>query len=187
MNHFCALTGIILVCSTTVMAQDGDKPANLFKQLDQNNDGKLVADEIPEKQARFFERLVRIGDADKNGELTQAEFSKATSETADAPSRNPNGNGPGRRPGVSAPGQIDPLEFFKRLDKNGDGKVAKSELPDQFAQRLAPAFEKLGKDEITLEEFQKLRQQQASKGPLFLNQFPSRTRSPMHYEAVIPG
>lgn len=164
MKRFCMLTGIVLACSTTAMTQDGDKPESLFKQLDKNSDGKLVADEILEKQTRFFERLVRIGDADKNGELTQAEFSKATSETADAPSRNPNGNRPGRRPGVSSPGQFDPLELFKRLDKNGDGKVAKSELPDQFAQRLAPAFEKLGKDEITLEEFQKLRQQYEGNG-----------------------
>lgn len=109
MKRFCMLTGIVLACSTTAMTQDGDKPESLFKQLDKNSDGKLVADEILEKQTRFFERLVRIGDADKNGELTQAEFSKATSETADAPSRNPNGNRPGRRPGVSSPGQFDPL------------------------------------------------------------------------------
>lgn len=163
MKCFCTLTGIILACSTAVLGQDG-KPGNLFKQLDKNSDGKLVADEIPEKQSRFFERLVRIGDADENGELSQAEFSKATSENADAPARNLNGNGPGRRPGVSASRQFDPVEFFKRLDRNGDGKVAKSELPDQFAQRLAPAFEKLGKDEITLEEFQKLRQQFEKNG-----------------------
>lgn len=164
MKRFCMLTGIVLAFSTAAMAQDDKKTDGLFKQLDKNSDGKLVADEIPENQSRFFERLVRIGDADKNGELTQAEFSKATSETADAPPRNPNGNGPGRRPGASAPRQFDATEFFKRLDKNGDGKVAKNELPDQFAQRLAPAFEKLGKDEITLEEFQKLRQQYDGNG-----------------------
>lgn len=164
MKRFCMLTGIVLACSTVATAQDDKKTDGLFRQLDKNSDGKLVADEIPEKQTRFFERLVRLGDADKNGELTQSEFNKATEETADAPPRNPNGNGPGRRPGSSAPRQFDATEFFKRLDKNGDGKVAKSELPDQFAQRLAPAFEKLGKDEITLEEFQKLQQQAEGNG-----------------------
>lgn len=164
MNRFCMLTGIVFTSFSAVMAQDGDKPEDLFKQLDKNNDGKLVADEIPEKQSRFFERLVRIGDADKDGELSKAEFGKATSETTDAPAQNPNGNAPGRRPGNSGQRQFDATEFFKRLDKNGDGKVAKSELPDQFAQRLAPAFEKLGKDEITLGEFQKLRQQNDGNG-----------------------
>ena len=164
MKRFCMLTGIVLACSTVATAQDDKKTDGLFRQLDKNSDGKLVADEIPEKQTRFFERLVRLGDADKNGELSQAEFNKATSETADAPPLNPNGNGPGRRPGVSAPRQFDATEFFKRLDKNSDGKLAKSELPDQFAQRLAPAFEKLGKDEITLEEFQQLRQQYEGNG-----------------------
>lgn len=178
MKRFCMLTGIVLAISTVATAQDDRKTDGLFKQLDKNSDGKLVADEIPEKQTRFFERLVRLGDADKNGELTQSEFNKATAETADAPTRNPNGNGPGRRPGVSAPRQFDAAEFFKRLDKNGDGKVAKSELPDQFAQRLAPAFEKLGKDEITLEEFQKLRQQYEGNGSRMQGGRPSQMGNP---------
>ncbi len=178
MKRFCMLTGIVLAISTVATAQDDRKTDGLFKQLDKNSDGKLVADEIPEKQTRFFERLVRLGDADKNGELTQSEFNKATAETADAPTRNPNGNGPGRRPGVSAPRQFDAAEFFKRLDKNGDGKVAKSELPDQFAQRLAPAFEKLGKDEIALEEFQKLRQQYEGNGSRMQGGRPSQMGNP---------
>lgn len=159
MKRFCMLTGIVLACSTTAIAQDAKKTDDLFKQLDKNSDGIIVADEIPEKQTRFFERLVRLGDADKNGELTQSEFNQATSETVDAPPASGIADRAGRRPGNSEARQFDAAEFFKRLDKNSDGKVARSELPESFAQRLAPLFAKLGKDAVTLEEFQKARQQ----------------------------
>ena len=164
MKRFCMLTGILLACSIAATAQDGKQTDDLFKKLDKNGDGKIVVDEIPGKQTRFFERLIRLGDADKNGELTQPEFNKATSETVDAPPASGNADRAGRRPGDSGARQFDAAEFFKRLDKNNDGKVAKSELPDFMAQRFAPAFEQLGKDAITLEEFRKMRQQMERTG-----------------------
>jgi Ca2+-binding EF-hand superfamily protein len=164
MKRFCMLTGIVLSCSIVATAQDGEKTTDLFKQLDKNNDGKVVADEVSKEQARFFDRLVRLGDADKNGELTQSEFTKATSETVDAPPAGRNPAGADRRPGNSGGQQFDAAAFFKRLDKNGDGKLAKSELPEQFAERLAPAFESLGKDSMTLQEFQEIRQKMDRAG-----------------------
>lgn len=147
------LTGIVLTCSISATAQDADSPADLFKTLDANNDGKLVADEIPAEQVRFFERLVRLGDADSNGELTRSEFTKATTDSVAGGS--PADNSRARRPGNP---QFDGREFFSRLDRNGDGKLSRNELPEQIAERLGPAFEKLGKDALTLEEFQQLRQ-----------------------------
>ncbi|NQV25398.1 MAG: hypothetical protein HQ518_13640 [Rhodopirellula sp.] len=164
MKRFCMLTGIVLASSASVFAEDGPKPGEIFKQLDKNNDGKLVKDEVSEEQTRFFERLLRLGDADKNGELTESEFTKAASETAVTPPAGGNGAGPGRRPGNPGGQQFDAAGFFKRLDQNGDGKVTKSELPEALAERLAPAFEKLGKDAFTLEEFQQFRQQAERNG-----------------------
>lgn len=164
MKRFCMLTGFVLSCSIVASAQDSNKTTDLFKQLDKNNDGKIVADEVSKDQTRFFERLVRIGDTDKNGELTQSEFAKATSETVDARPAARNPAGAGRRPGNSGGQKFDATAFFKRLDKNGDGMLAKSELPEQFAERLAPAFEKLGKNVLTLQEFQQLRQKMDRAG-----------------------
>jgi Ca2+-binding EF-hand superfamily protein len=158
MKRICLLTGITLACSVAATAQDDKNTDDLFKQLDKNNDGKLVADEIPEDQTRFFKRLVRLGDADENGELTRSEFTKATSENTNNPPAPQNAAGAGRRPGNPQARQAEASEFFKRLDRNGDGKVALSELPEQLASRLAPAFESLGKDAVTLEEFQQFRQ-----------------------------
>ncbi len=158
MKRFGMLAGITLACSAMATAQDDRKTDDLFKQLDKNNDGKIVADEIPDDKTRFFERLVRLGDADENGELTRSEFTRATSENTNTPPASQNPAAAGRRAGNPQARQGDASEFFKRMDKDGDGKITLSELPEQFASRLAPAFKALGKDAITLEEFQQLRQ-----------------------------
>jgi Ca2+-binding EF-hand superfamily protein len=176
MKRFCMLTGIVLAWSISATAQDGDKGTGLFKQLDKNSDGKLVADEISKEQARFFERLIRIGDADKNGELTESEFIKATSQTSDAPPVA--GNGAVRRPGNPGGQPFDAATLLKRLDRNGDGKLEKGELPEQFAERLAPAFEKLGKDALTLQEFQQLRQNMERAGAGLPGQRPGQMGNP---------
>jgi Ca2+-binding EF-hand superfamily protein len=165
MKRLFMLTGIAIACSVVATAQDDKNTDDLFKQLDKNNDGKLVADEISKEKSRFFERLIRLGDADKNGELTRSEFTNATSESTNNPPAPQNADRAGRRPGNPQARQADSSEFFKRLDKNGDGKVALSELPEQFASRLAPAFKSLGKDAITLEEFQQLRQKMEQGRP----------------------
>jgi len=165
MKRLFMLTGIAITCSVVATAQDDKNTDDLFKQLDKNNDGKIVADEISEEKVRFFERLVRLGDADKNGELSKSEFTKATSESTNNPPASQNADRAGRRQGNPQARQAEASESFKRLDKNGDGKVALSELPEQFASRLAPAFESLGKDAITLEEFRQLRQKMEQGRP----------------------
>lgn len=149
----------MFVTGAVAISQDAPKPDDLFKQLDKNNDGKLVRSEIPEDQIRHFERLLRVGDDDKNGELSKAEFDKATSDKQDEP-RRPEGGpgaGPGGRPGFGG-GIPDAKEAFERMDQNKDGKLSRNELPEFARDRLGRIFDDLKKDEITLEEFQKGRE-----------------------------
>lgn len=50
----------------------GGDPAAFFARIDQNNDGKLTVDEVPERMKERFSSL----DADSNGEVTLDEFKK---------------------------------------------------------------------------------------------------------------
>jgi Ca2+-binding EF-hand superfamily protein len=66
----------------------------LFQRLDKNGDGVLAAEEIPEEQRRFFERMLRTGDANSDGKISREEFEAASrDQTRPAPM------GPGGRPG----------------------------------------------------------------------------------------
>ena len=85
--------------------------AERFKQLDTNKDGKLSKAELR------AQRQSKLKAADKNGDgvLSQDEM-KAAHEA--------------RRTEHQA-------KFFNRLDKNGDGKIVKSEVPRMPAERFA--------------------------------------------------
>jgi Ca2+-binding EF-hand superfamily protein len=123
-------------------------PDELFKRLDTNGDGKLTASEIPAAHRKFFERLLRLGDADKNGELTREEFDHAFKQT-EQPVTDINKIG-GLGAGSQGPGKFDAKRVFQTLDKNQDGKLTRDELEGR--PRLLALFDRLGKEELTLED-----------------------------------
>jgi hypothetical protein len=90
----------------------------LFRERDANKDGKLAADEqngLPEP--------VRTADANGDGAIDLREL-------LDAMKRATGRSGSAERPG----GRPDPAERFKRMDRDGDGKITKSEVPPQMQQ-----------------------------------------------------
>lgn len=124
-------------------------PEQLFKELDTNSDDKLTADEIPEARRSSFEHLLRVGDKDGDGELTQSEFVAGLKPDERRPA--PAGEG---RPGPEgAGGMPDPTQLFNRLDRNKDGKLQQSELPEAMRERMKSPFERLGKTELTKDEY----------------------------------
>lgn len=120
-------------------------PGAVFQRLDKDGDGKLTAGEIPEDQARFFERLLRLGDKNSDGALTREEFIQANK-----PDERPNIP---LGPGGGDQGRGDARQRFEMLDRNKDGKVTLDEVPEPFRDRIKPLFDRTGKQELTMEDF----------------------------------
>lgn len=129
-----------------------------FARMDRNGDGYLNADEFGEEKQRLFDRLLRTSDANDDGKISAKEFSagmapKPTPALTDRATDRP---GPMRGPAGAG-------EFFTRLDRNGDGKLQKDELPSQFAERLQRAD--LNKDGVIEKtEFERARKFAMSNG-----------------------
>lgn len=136
-----------LTVPSTLSAQDGvPEPEALFKQLDKNDDGKITKDEVPEEQRRFFERSIRVGDKNDDGALTKDEFVQA-SKPPEAGSIPLNAGGPG------GDRRGDMRQRFEMMDRNKDGKISLEEVPEPFRDRMKSVFERLGKTELSLEEY----------------------------------
>ena len=120
-----------------------------FDALDQNGDGTIVAAEVQPAQKSAFQQLLRVSDANKDGNLSLAEFLTGLNtkdrqpEPAAAQSRS-------RGRGSSRPNFAQQL--FQRYDRNQDGKLEKSELPEDAGPTLRGMFERLGKDTITTDD-----------------------------------
>lgn len=151
-----ALAGLLGGISLHALAQeepaDTGKPAALFEQLDADKDGKLTKEEVGQDRARFFDRMVRIGDKNEDGALTKEEFS-AGSQPAERPAQPGDDND--RRTQFRAR-FIESI--FKRSDSNGDGKLTLDEVPEQYKDIVRATFNQLGKKldgALTLDEFQR--------------------------------
>ncbi|MBS0209370.1 MAG: EF-hand domain-containing protein [Planctomycetes bacterium] len=123
----------------------------LFDRLDANKDGAITEDEIPEQNRRMFARLVRLGDANKDGKLSREEFLAVREPERPAP-----------QPGQGGPGQRGPQgegptaeQILQNVDRNNDGKLARDEVPEDrrdFFDRMAQAADKDKDGLLTVDE-----------------------------------
>lgn len=128
-----SLIAFPLAATTPAQAQNpGAKYREMFLQLDANADTVLERDEIPESGRAAFDRLLKRGDANKNGKLEADELRGLGQKLA----------------ALETPASA--LARFAAMDKDKDGKVARSEFPG------APArFEQIDADKdgsLTTEE-----------------------------------
>jgi Ca2+-binding EF-hand superfamily protein len=135
-----------------------DALAVLLAKMDANADGRIEADEVPDAYRRVFEQLLRPGDGDKDGNLSQRELGQA------APRLSIVAQIAATRMGLDIEAELKKIpaeqmmamdqmdayarpmdmladlaqaaELFKRLDANGDAQIAAAEVPEPFGARF---------------------------------------------------
>ena len=136
-SHFCrpywSLLGVALVAAwfnpAAGQAKDEASANTLFEQLDTNHDQAISATEVPADKLPLFERLLRRGDTDQNGQLSRQEL--ASSLEASVAGQDRTGRVATNRSGHAKPGQI-----LARLDTNHDGRLTADEIPADQKQRF---------------------------------------------------
>ena len=116
----------LLVVGVTV----ADEPEEIFRGLDENEDGCLQAKEIQPQHRRLFRRLLRTADTNHDTQLTFREFQAGTAFPTPALDQH-------RAPMTTSAGGANRLhQFFDRFDVDASGKIAYQDLPGRWAQRL---------------------------------------------------
>lgn len=114
------------------MGRPGGKKPPSFEELDKNGDGKIVASEVP---AQSWQHLSRL-DTNKDNAVSKAEFEAGRANR----DRGHKGH-----------------HTFEQLDKDGDGKLVQSEVPDRMWQWLLK-LDSNKDNAITKTEFEARRQ-----------------------------
>jgi Ca2+-binding EF-hand superfamily protein len=127
-----ALGCFLTTCGSSVNGQDLER---LFSRLDQDGDGFIDQDEMPE-QAKM--RLVNR-DSDGDGKVSRSEMLSASDSNrsragGEARKRRPEA---GKKPDQASNSPDRLKQLLKRLDKNGNEKLELSEVPEKLRQRLS--------------------------------------------------
>ena len=193
--NILTIAALLAATAQTVSAQQPERPQGQqaqrpqggpadfierIKGFDQNNDGKITKDEMPERMQAMIERL----DTNKDGAIDNKELAALKDRLAQGgqgqrpqgqQGQRPQGQ-QGQRPqgqqGQRPQGQqgqrpqFNPADIIKRIkesDKNKDGKITKDELPEQM-QRMFPRIDTNQDGAIDREELAVMEQRMAQRG-----------------------
>ena len=109
----------------------------LFDQLDQNHDGRLVEDEIDHQHRRLFQRLLRTADSDRDGRLSNVEFQAGLKPQLPAKPLV-------KKQSSELPGANALLLLLAKMDGNSNGQIEEGEVPEQFRDIFQRIEDRLG-------------------------------------------
>ena len=119
----------------------------IFRHLDRNQDGKVIADEIPDEARGRFDRLAIMADRDGDGAISREEVDQALVKIREQ------FNGKG--------GQFEPEQVMEYLDRNADGKLSPDEVPNErreMFERGVRFGDRDGDGALDLEELRRIMQ-----------------------------
>ena len=135
-------------------------PEMLIERFDSDGDGKLAVTEL---SGRMQKRLSKI-DTDEDGFVSASELRTALEKRGGRGGKGKGeaGKGEGGK-GKQGQKKMDPAKFFQRLDKDGDEKIALTEVPKRMQAGFAKAdtdgdgFLDLAELSVVMERFQAMR------------------------------
>lgn len=134
-------------------------PAKLFRRIDQNQDGVIVPDEVPER----MRKRMALGDTNSDGKIDSEEFNTHIEEVmkrrgqqslrsnGELKRRGQKGKNKGDRKGkgqgkpgkrgqgglsIRQPENLTAELVMSKLDRDGNGELEKSEMPKMMASKL---------------------------------------------------
>jgi len=121
--------------------------------LDKDGDGKVTKEELPEPMQRVLQR----GDANGDGAIDREEAEELVEQLRrDRPE--------GGAGGPGGPGGEGFVERVMKLDRDGDGKVTKDEMPEWMRERILERADANGDGAIDKEEAEKMAEQFQRRG-----------------------
>lgn len=148
------LFGVCVAAGVGVFSPAWGQEAELFDKLDANKDGVVTSDEVPDDKQAIFERLIRVGDANGDKKLSKDELVAGLKKAAPQAEAAPGNRPPGPPGGFQ---NIAPKEIFGRLDKDGNGKIEKDEIPERMKENLG-RVDGNSDGAVDLAEFEKVAQ-----------------------------
>lgn len=127
---------VLLVAAFSAEATTSDA---LFGKLDQNHDGNITVEEIPDSQRSFFKRALRVADRNEDGSLTSEELAVALTDPK-----------PVQLPGANLGNRMAEMDF-KQFDKNSDGKLTIDEVPPPGKERFQELLDRVNQKEISID------------------------------------
>ncbi len=138
---------VTAILSVAILSTVASAQADLFDVLDRDKNGRVTADEITAQQRPYFQRALRVSDLNEDGALTRQELTGAIRDPEPV------------SVSMSNRGRASSMDL-KRLDRNNDGKITKSEIPEPLQQRPKRLIDQFGADGIPIDTLQKMAQGQ---------------------------